>query len=54
MIFDGQYKLAIRENEPPLLFDLAADPLEEINIAARYPGIVDRLQHLLKLEQTER
>lgn len=36
-----------RPDVPPLLFDLETDPLENIDIAARAPGIVARLSKLL-------
>jgi arylsulfatase A-like enzyme len=44
MIFDGQYKLVSSPEQAPLLFDLEADPLEDMNIAGQYPEIVARLK----------
>ncbi|MEW5721054.1 MAG: sulfatase-like hydrolase/transferase, partial [Chloroflexota bacterium] len=34
MVFDGRFKLVIREGQDPILFDLETDPLERSNIAA--------------------
>jgi len=61
LVFDGRYKL-IRgfdetesnvdmkepvKKEPTLLFDLKEDPLENVNVARKYPDIVKRLAGLL-------
>jgi choline-sulfatase len=44
---DRQYKLIKGFEQEPQLFDLAADPLENRNIAARAPGIVKRLSEAM-------
>ncbi len=62
MVFDGRFKLVrgfdpakkkIRSKdpeltEPVLLFDLKTDPLENVDIAAKLPGVVKRLSKVLK------
>ncbi len=50
MVWDGRYKFiegfqtARQEQAQPLLFDLAEDPLENVNLAARRPDVIDRLK----------
>ena len=48
LAFDGRYKLVRGfEKQGEQLFDLHADPVENINLAAKHPAIVKRLaQHL--------
>jgi arylsulfatase A-like enzyme len=51
MVYDGRYKLVTGfkdANESVLLFDLENDPLENNNISAESPRIVERLSRLLK------
>ena len=43
MVFDGRYKLVTQDGSTPMLFDLEADPHEERDVAAKEPGVVDRL-----------
>ena len=43
MIYDGRYKLVTRPCEPPILFDLANDPWEDVNCVAEHPAILARL-----------
>jgi arylsulfatase A-like enzyme len=50
MAFDGQHKLVIRIGQPPLLYDLAADPLEDLDIAPQEPHIVARLLSTIERE----
>ena len=38
-LVEGDFKLIVREGRDPELFDLAADPQEQLNIAARLPGV---------------
>ena len=47
MVFDGRYKLIIQENQPPVLYDLDTDPLEDNTIAEHSQDIVERLRGLL-------
>lgn len=47
MAFDGRYKLVLRKDQSPLLYDIEADPLEDCDIAGREPGVVERLRSLL-------
>ncbi|GIX07743.1 MAG: arylsulfatase [Candidatus Poribacteria bacterium] len=42
-VFDGRYKLVLREEAAPLLFDLKEDPKEDHNQAADRPEEVERL-----------
>jgi arylsulfatase A-like enzyme len=50
MVWDGRYKLiegfqAARQEQPKtLLFDLAGDPLENVNLAAGHSDVIDRLK----------
>ena len=48
LVFDGQHKLVTGASEEPLLFDMIADPLEDVNIAAQQPEIVANLTTLLE------
>ena len=43
MVFDGHYKLVTRSGEPPILYDIEADPQEMTNVADLHPDIVARL-----------
>lgn len=47
MVFDGQHKLVTRPGEPPILFDLENDPLEDVNCAAEHPAIAAQLRAAL-------
>lgn len=47
MAWDGRYKLVRGFQETQQLFDLAADPLENRNLAAEQPGTVSRLARML-------
>ena len=47
MVFDGRYKLVLGERESPLLFDLEADPMEDVNRAADLRPVVSRLRKAL-------
>ena len=38
MVFDGRYKLVVRNGEPPILYDIEGDPLEDANVAEQHPG----------------
>ena len=51
LVFDGRYKLVIREGDDPILYDLKDDPLEDRNIAAELPEIVERLDSSQKGEE---
>ena len=42
MAFDGRFKLVTRPGKPPVLFDVQADPWEDVNVAERHPEIVAR------------
>lgn len=44
MVFDGRYKLVVRENEPLLLYDIQNDPQERHDIAEKEPFIVQTLR----------
>ncbi|MCD6334089.1 MAG: sulfatase-like hydrolase/transferase [Candidatus Latescibacteria bacterium] len=57
----GKWKLICRErdeNKETELFNIGADPLEERNVAARYPDVVERLLELIceqrKLDDTSK
>lgn len=51
MVFDGRYKLVLfSTGEDPILFDLEADPTEDVNIAARNEQVVARLRGVLAEE----
>jgi len=53
MICDGRYKLVLRADGGPLLFDLLQDPQETTNLTERMPGEVERLRGMLNREQRE-
>jgi len=40
----GDWKLVVRREAEPLLFDLTEDPHEEVDLAAEHPEIVERLE----------
>ncbi len=46
MIFDGRFKLVLETDTAPRLFDLDADPWEDINVASVYPEVLGRLHSL--------
>ena len=50
LVWDGRYKLVLRRNGDPLLYDLQTDPREDINLAPAAPPELDRLQTVLKAE----
>lgn len=50
MVFDGRYKLVRGLPEEPTLFDLETDPDEAVNVAAKHPDVVARLQAILDKE----
>jgi arylsulfatase A-like enzyme len=50
MAFDGRFKLVIRSGQPPLLYDLAADPFEDLNISFQEPQVVSRLLSAIERE----
>jgi len=43
MAFDGRYKLVRTDGAPPVLFDLARDPNEDVDVAADHPELVRSL-----------
>ena len=47
MICDDRYKLVLREDAEPLLFDTIEDPLENTNIAPQQEAVVASLQEIL-------
>ena len=47
MVYDGRHKLVVGAGPTPLLYDLQRDPLEDDDIAASQPAIVDRLRPLV-------
>jgi arylsulfatase len=47
MVFDGRYKLVVKAGEPPILYDIEVDPLEDTNVAAQHPEVVAWLETLL-------
>jgi len=53
MIFDGRHKLVIRKDQPPILYDIRTDPLEDQNTAEQHPGVVARLQGILEGQEKE-
>ncbi len=44
---DGRYKLVIDKRFGTLLFDLQADPGEKLDVAARHPDVVKRLEDVM-------
>ncbi|MFG0249186.1 MAG: sulfatase [Phycisphaeraceae bacterium JB051] len=50
LIFDGQYKLVVTENQPDQLYDLIADENECNDLAAQMPDVVERLKARLEKE----
>lgn len=52
LIYDGRYKLVLRAEGAPLLFDLQQDPAEDINLADRpeYCEVGERLRKALEQE----
>ena len=44
LVYDGRYKLVCVDDTPPRLFDLHEDPWEDVNVTARHPDVVARLQ----------
>jgi arylsulfatase A-like enzyme len=47
IVSDGRFKLVLDENGKERLFDLDADPWENVDVAAAHPDFVDRLKKLL-------
>ncbi len=47
MLIDGRWKIRVYGGEAPRLFDLAADPLERVDLAARRPIELHRMRSLL-------
>jgi len=47
MAFDGRFKLVLRQGEPPILYDIPNDPLEDVNAAADHPAIVQSLSEAI-------
>ena len=47
MVFDGRFKLVVRKGEPPILYDVKVDPLEDVNVAEQHPEVVARLEAIL-------
>ncbi|NMC06937.1 MAG: sulfatase-like hydrolase/transferase [Candidatus Lokiarchaeota archaeon] len=47
MVSDGRFKLVLRAGGVAKLFDLDADPWENVNVAAAHPDVVERLRGLL-------
>ena len=50
LVFDGRFKLVIRQKKNPLLFDLREDPEEVENLADKYPCKVRQLEEWLALD----
>jgi len=48
MIFDGRHKLVLREDQPPIFYDIHTDPLEDRDIAEQHPEVVARLRKELE------
>ncbi|MDA1069249.1 MAG: sulfatase-like hydrolase/transferase [Verrucomicrobia bacterium] len=46
MIYDGRFKLILRQGEDALLYDLKEDPEETENVAGRYPCKIRQLSDL--------
>ncbi len=47
MVFDGRYKYVRGFEDQPLLFDLATDPGENVNLVEEMPEIARRLNRIL-------
>ena len=47
---DGDWKLILRKKGPTSLFDLAADPFEEHDLAAERPAVVERLSEIARAD----
>jgi hypothetical protein len=45
--YDGQFKLVVYPEQPPMLYDTLADPHEDTDVAARHPEVVARLRAAL-------
>lgn len=43
MVFDGQHKLVLSSDRPPVLFNCVDDPMEDTNVAEEYPDRVKAL-----------
>jgi len=52
-ITQGGYDPAITEHDPPLLFNLNADPSEKYNIAAEYPEIIKEIREVVRRHNEE-
>ena len=50
---DGRYKLVVQRDQADRLFDLDADPWEDVNLAAKEPQIVERMRTFLVEEVGE-
>lgn len=46
--YDGRWHLVVSEGGRPYLFDVAADPAEQRNVADEHPAEVERLEGLLR------
>ena len=46
-VTDGRYKLVVQRDQADRLFDLDADPWEDVNLAAKEPQIVERMRTIL-------
>lgn len=47
MVFDGRYKYVRGFEDQPLLFDLATDPGENVNLVEEMPEMARRLNRIL-------
>ena len=46
---DNRYKIIrIKPDAPYELYDLVADPKEQVDIAAKHPGVVDRMRQTFR------
>ena len=52
-VTDGRYKLVVQRDQADRLFDLDADPWEDVNLAAKEPQIVERMRTILVEEVGE-
>jgi choline-sulfatase len=50
LVYDGRYKLVHIDGEEPLLYDLATDPWEEVNLAAAAPQVTAKMTEWLDRE----